>query len=177
MYYFWRFVKKTIRYLLKPLSFIPAIFMMYLIFKFSEQNGIESAGLSREVSKYIVLFYNKIKALDLSNAELNILIEQIHPYVRKGAHVTEYMLLAMTVALPLYVYRIRGFMLTFIGIIFCVVFAAVDEYHQSFVVGRVSDPKDVLIDSIGILIGIIIIQIICAIGRKTVFHWLVLDED
>lgn len=177
MYYFVRFIKKTLRYLLKPLSFAPAILMMYLIFTFSGQDGTQSAGLSLKVSRHLVMAYNKIRPVKLDSAGINALMIQIHPYVRKGAHVTEYLLLAMTVALPLYVYRIRGFLLTFIGIVFCVAFAAADEFHQSFVAGRVADPKDVAIDSIGIVIGIIIIQIICHIGRSTIFHWLVLDED
>lgn len=177
MYYFVRFIKKTLRYLLKPLSFVPAIAMMILIFNFSGQNGTDSAGLSLKVSKYIVLAYNKICMKGWDNHTLNALINYIHPYVRKGAHVTEYMLLAMTVYLPMYVYRMRGFFASLLGCAFCVLFATADEWHQSFVAGRVSDPKDILIDSIGVVIGMIIIRIVCAIGRKTIFHWFVLDEE
>lgn len=112
----------------------------------------------------------------MDDIRLNELIVYIHPYVRKAAHVTEYMLLAMSVSLPLYVYRIRGIGLTFFAGSFCIAFAALDEYHQSFVKGRVADWHDVLIDSIGILIGVILIRIICYIGRKTIFSWLVLDK-
>ncbi len=176
MYYFELFVKKTLRYLLKPLSFIPAFLMMYVIYKFSSQNSAESSALSMEVSRILVLAYNKIFQKGFDNTVLNVLIEQIHPYVRKGAHVTEYLLLAMSVALPLYVYRLRGFWLTLFAGVFCVAFAALDELHQSNVVGRVCDYHDILIDSIGILIGIIAIRIICYIGRKTLFSWLVLDS-
>ena len=42
------------------------------------------------------------------------------------------------------------------GIIFCFVYAVLDEYHQSLVPGRTSTFKDVLIDMIGVLIGYII---------------------
>ncbi len=66
--------------------------------------------------------------------------------------------------------------MTLLGGVFCVLFAVADEWHQSFVAGRVSDPKDVLIDSIGVIAGLIIMRILCAIGRKTIFHWFVLDE-
>lgn len=177
MYYFVLFIKKTLRYLLKPLSFIPAIVMMVLIFNFSSQNGVDSGDLSQKVSSIIVLAYNKIFMKGLDSHALNMLVIKIHPYVRKAAHITEYFLLAMSVSLPMYVYRMRGFMLTIIGFLFCVLFAMLDEYHQSFVAGRVSDPKDVLIDSIGIVAGIIVIRIICFIGRKTIFSWLVLDKE
>ncbi len=176
MYYFVRFIKKTLRYLLKPLSFVPGIVMMIVIFNFSSQNSVESAGLSREVCKYIVLIYNKICMKGMDNQSLNMMIEYIHPYVRKLAHFSEYALLAMSVSLPLYVYRLRGFWSAMFAMIFCVLFAMGDEWHQSFVSGRVSDPKDVLIDSLGVITGLIVIRIMCAIGRKTIFHWFVLDE-
>lgn len=175
-YYFHRFIKKTFRYLLKPLSLIPGLVMMYVIFNFSGQEGPESAQLSRKVNQLLVLAYNKILGKGYDNASLNALIDYIHPYVRKGAHVTEYILLAMSIGLPLWVYRLRGIKLTLFAGIFCVGFAALDEYHQSFVAGRVADSHDVLIDSIGILIGIIIIRIVCSIGRKTVFSCLTLDD-
>ena len=177
MKYFVLFIKKTLRYLLKPLSILPALAMMYVIFHFSAQEGVQSASLSREVTKVVVLAYNKVAAKGYDNLTLNSMIDSLHPYVRKAAHVTEYCLLAMAVSLPMWVYRIRGFGLTLFAGAFCVMFAALDEFHQSFVSGRTSTPKDVLIDSIGILIGIILIRIVCYIGRNTIFHWLVLDDD
>lgn len=176
MKWFVIFVKKTIRYLLKPLSIVPALVMMYVIFRFSAQEGTDSATLSRYVSKMLVLAYNRVMSKGYDNYTLNSLIDYIHPYVRKGAHITEYFGLAMAVSLPLWVYRIRGFGLTLFAGFFCVAFAALDEYHQSFTIGRSASPRDVLIDSIGILLGIIVIRIVCYIGRNTIFHWLVLDD-
>lgn len=177
MYYFNLFLKKTLRYLLKPLSFVPALVMMYLIFRFSAQTGEQSGHLSGEVSKYLVLAYNKILGKGYSNDVLNLLIVQIHPYVRKFAHITEYFILAITVAFPLYVYRIRGFWLFLWGGLFCVMFAVLDEYHQSFVAGRGPSLRDVGIDSIGIFTGILVAELICFIGRKTIFRFLSLESN
>ena len=56
--------------------------------------------------------------------------------VRKLAHMTEYCLLAICVSLPLYVYGLRGFALTFLAGILCVAFAASDEFHQTMVANR-----------------------------------------
>ena len=47
-------VKTILRMILKPLSFIPAILMMYLIFSFSAQDGNVSGNLSYQVSEIIV---------------------------------------------------------------------------------------------------------------------------
>ena len=176
MNYYSLFIKKTLRYLLKPLAFLPALFMMYIIINFSSQTGGESASLSYRVSKIIVLAYNKILNKGYSNEILNELIFLIHPFVRKTAHFTEYFVLALTVTVPLYVYRIRGIFLFFTGGIFCILFAFLDEYVQSFVLGRSSSLKDVGIDSSGALSGILIAWLLCHIGRKTVFRGLSLEE-
>ncbi len=176
MEFFSLFLKKFLRYILKPLSFLPALCMMYIIFSFSAQTGTESGSLSFKVSKIIVLAYNKLLFKGYDNMTLNELIILIHPYVRKLAHVTEYFLLGASVALPLYVYRIRGIALMLLAGVFCTLFACFDEYHQSFIVGRVSSSKDVLIDCIGIILGILVVRICGYIGRKTVFSFLSLEQ-
>ncbi len=176
MTYFSLFCKKTLRYLLKPLSFLPAILMMYLIFSFSGQNATQSGSLSLKVSKYLVLGYQKLAQTDYNNDTLSAMITAIHPYVRKLAHVSEYFLLSVFVALPLYVYRMRGFLLTLFAGTFCVLFAAFDEYHQSFILGRVASSRDILIDSIGIVAGIFVVRIVGFISRKTVFSGLSSDQ-
>ena len=176
MEFFKLFLKKLLRYLLKPLSFLPAIFIMYFIFSFSDQSGSQSGQLSLKISKILVLIYNKLFVKGYDNATLNTIIITVHPYIRKFAHVTEYFLLAFFVSLPLYVYRLRGLLLTIISGTFCILFASFDEYHQSFILGRVASYKDVLIDSIGILIGIILLRIVGYIGRKTIFAGLSLEH-
>lgn len=176
MEFFKLFIKKFLRYILKPLSFLPAVCMMYIIFSFSAQTGSESGSLSYQVSKILILAYNKLLFKGYDNATLNELILLIHPMVRKLAHVTEYFLLAASVSLPLYVYRLRGIALTLIAGIFCIAFACFDEYHQTLIAGRVGTIRDVYIDSIGIIVGILTVRIFGYIGRKTVFSFLSLEE-
>ena len=176
MNYFSLFLKKTLRYLLKPLSFVPALCMLYFIFFMSSQEGEASGNMSYEVSKVVVLAYNKLLGKGYSNEILNQLIYQIHPFIRKTAHFTEFFVLAVTVAFPLYVYRIRGIFLFFTGGIFCVMVACLDEYSQSFVAGRSPALRDVFIDSAGSLCGILAAQLLCYIGKKTIFHFLSLEE-
>ena len=176
MNYFSLFIKKTLRYLLKPLSFVPALCMLYLIFYMSSQEGAASSTMSYQVSKTIVLAYNKIFSKGYPNELLNELILQIHPFIRKTAHFTEFFALAVTVAFPLYVYKIRGIFLIILGELFCVGLAFLDEYSHSFVMGRSPSYRDVMIDSAGAFCGILIAWIVCYIGRKTVFKWLSLED-
>ncbi len=170
------FIKKLLRYLLKPLSFLPAIFMMCLIFSFSAQDGMQSAQLSRKISHKIVSVADEMLDKEWDEQQMAAQAERIHYYVRKMAHVLEYFVLAVTVAFPLYVYRIRGIGLVFVAGVFCVGFAGLDEYHQSFVAGRGPSVRDVAIDSIGILPGILLVRIVGFIGRKTIFRPLALDK-
>ena len=147
--------------ILKPLSFLPAIAMMIIIYAFSAQSGEVSGALSYEISYDIVEVKDEIMHTGYSPTELARQARGIHHYVRKAAHVTEYLILAICVAFPLYVYGIRGFFLFFFTCAFCVTFAGFDEYHQSFVGGRGPSPKDVAIDSIGIFTGSLLVETFC----------------
>lgn len=167
---FHRFIKILLRLILKPLSFIPALMMMYIIFSFSAQDGTTSSALSYNVSYKAVSVADRALDLELTDQQISRCIRKIHFYVRKLAHFTEYFLLAVTVAFPLYVYGIRGIWLVITAGILCVGFAALDELHQHFVSGRSCSVRDVVIDSCGSLVGILFVRIFDYIGRKTVFE-------
>ena len=162
-------MKKILIHLLKPLSFLPAIVMMYVIYSFSAQTGEVSGALSYEVSYQIVETKNEVLNENKTYDELAYSASSIEFYVRKAAHMTEYCLLAICVSLPLYVYGLRGFALTFLAGILCVAFAASDEFHQTTVANRGPSVKDVGIDSIGVLFGITFVRLFCwiALGGNT----------
>lgn len=170
MKYFLMFIKKTLRYVLKPLSFVPAIFVMYMIFRLSAQDGVSSSQLSYKVSKKIVTTADRILDLEFTQEQIKHCSDRIHRYVRKLGHITEYFILAISISFPLYVYRVRGFALMLVAGLFCVAFAGLDEYHQSFVAGRGPSKRDVAIDSIGIFAGIILVRIVGWTGRMTIFR-------
>lgn len=164
------FVKFILRFILKPLSFIPALLMMYIIFSFSSQDGTTSSNLSYRVTYKAVSMADDALDLELTDKQIARCIRKIHYYVRKLAHFSEYFLLAVSIAVPLYVYGIRGIWLVLTAGILCVGFAALDEFHQYFVQGRGCSARDVLIDSCGSLIGILFVRILGYIGRKTIFE-------
>lgn len=152
---------KRLIHFLKPLSFLPTILMMCLIYYFSAQTGEVSGNLSYEVSYQIVETKNEVLGLEHSYDQLREEAYGIQYYVRKAAHMTEYFLLAIAISFPLYVYKVRGFWLMLLAGIVCVGFAGLDEYHQSFVANRGPAVKDVGIDSIGAFIGILLVQAFC----------------
>ncbi|MDD3278404.1 MAG: VanZ family protein [Lachnospiraceae bacterium] len=162
-------MKRILIAMLKPLSLVPAILMMCLIFSFSSQTGVQSSGLSQKVTYLLVNAADHVMDKGWSESQKEELTEHYEFYVRKAAHMTEYCILAMTVALPFAVYGAHGFVtLLLVGLI-CVAFAAGDEYHQSFVANRGPSIRDVCIDSCGALIGIVLTHILrwIALGGKS----------
>lgn len=170
MKYIWLYIKHTLRFVLKPLSFVPAIFMMCLIFAFSDQDADTSSQLSYEVGVRVLTIANEKLDQGWTEQTIDYLSRTGQHYIRKTAHFSEYFLLAVTVAFPLYVYGVRGPLLLFSAGIFCVSFACLDEYHQSFIDGRSPQKRDVVIDSLGILVGIILTRIVGWTGMMTIFR-------
>jgi VanZ family protein len=66
--------------------------------------------------------------------------------LRKGAHMTEYAILAALLA------RATGRL--GVALALAVAYSASDEFHQTFVRGRHGSPVDVAIDTVGMLVGL-----------------------
>ncbi len=154
-------MKHVVFFFLKPLSFLPALLMMYVIYSFSAQTGDASGNLSYEVSYKIVEIGNEVLDKGLEEWEIADYASEIEYPVRKAAHMSEYFLLAVAVSFPFYVYGLRGFPLMLVAGFICVAFACGDEYHQSFVDGRGPSVRDVCIDSIGAFAGILVVRMFC----------------
>ena len=80
-------MKKLLRFLLKPLSFAPALIIMYCIYSFSAQDGTASSNMSYQVSYKVIELTDRVFNLDLTDAQILQGIRRIHFYVRKTAHV------------------------------------------------------------------------------------------
>lgn len=75
--------------------------------------------------------------------------------VRKMAHVTEYAILAALLVRALRKGEPRlGSSQAALAVSVAAVYAALDEYHQSFVASRTGSPGDVLIDTCGAFLGV-----------------------
>lgn len=109
-------MKFLINFLLKPMSFIPAILVMLTIYSFSAQTSMESSKISSGLTVKIVKTADKILDIRMTTEQTNRVVERIHHFVRKLAHFSEYFLLAVCVALPLYVYGIRGIWLILLSV-------------------------------------------------------------
>lgn len=108
--------------------------LMLAIFLFSSQPGYESSSVSFWFARWLAKWIGEDGAQFL---------------VRKGAHFTIYALLGFCL-LQSFGSRPKSF---FWVVAFCVLFAALDEFHQSFVPGRSAQLRDVLLDGCGSATG------------------------
>lgn len=153
---------------IKPLSFLPALLIMLCIYSFSAQDGTTSSDISSNITEKIVYSLDHFLDFGLDEQQVIQAVERIHHYIRKTAHFMEYLLLAVALSFPLYVYNLRGFSLTLTVGFLCIGYACLDEFHQLYVAGRDGSLKDVFIDSLGSITGILLVRLICYILRKTV---------
>ena len=86
------------RTFLKPLSFLPALLLMYMIFTFSSQEGDVSSALSYKVSYHLVEAADNVLDAGLEEWEIQSLATRFHGVTRKLAHMAEYFALAVAVS-------------------------------------------------------------------------------
>ena len=114
---------------------------------------LSAAHTSRFIGPFLRWF-----APDVSEAT----IASIQLVVRKCAHLTEYAILAALLCRALRLHRERVLVLAFL---LTAIYAALDEFHQSFVASRTASPWDVGIDCIGALAGLALYSLLS--NRKT----------
>lgn len=148
---------------------IRTIFMLLLlatfaiIFKFSSQIAEESDGISNGVLRKIIDVFPYTKEL---SEEIKIkMVEHGNPIIRKLAHFSIYALVGVWIMAFMSTFDIRLYKKWIISMLVGVLYAASDEFYQSFVPGRGPSIVDVGIDSLGVLTGILAVLIIISIYR------------
>ena len=127
----------------KLIKWLVLLLWMLVIFLFSSQP--HSGEATKSIIENII-----------PNIKTNSLLDMINFIVRKSAHVTEYFILALLTISLLKEYTKKERTILLSSIIFCFIYAMTDEYHQSFVPGRSSLFRDVLIDTSGGILAIIL---------------------
>jgi VanZ family protein len=135
---------------------MPVVVWMALIFL-----GSTDILSAEHTSRFLVPFLRWIDP-QISWAALNA----IQTVIRKLGHVTEYAILAALLWRALRggaLWRMKMSILFALVWIGCALFAATDEFHQSFVPSRTASGNDVMIDICGALIGL---TICVAVGMR-----------
>ncbi len=130
------------------------LFWMGVIFYLSHQPADESSALSSGIVEQIIAFFETITRKSFSDADW------MHYFIRKGAHLFAYFLLAILLMHAWLQTGWRGAKQIIVTLIMCVLYATSDEIHQLFIPGRSGEVTDVIIDSVGASIGILTFLII-----------------
>lgn len=145
--------------ILKIIDVFLVLGWMTLVFWFSSQVGDDSKVQSGNTIRKIVLLFNK----DITAENLELIVETLQPFVRKLAHFSLYTLGGILIYNLINKYNLNKKAKIVYTIIIGALYATSDEIHQLFVPYRSGQITDVLIDTSGVITGVILFIIIAKI--------------
>lgn len=137
--------------------FLLVIWISFIFFNSLQPGNISGANSGRIVNRIV-------KVLDIFNIQIEY--NKLSIIVRKGAHIFEFMILAILFYFVLI--NFSTFHQLFLSFILSISIAVIDETIQLFVSGRSGSIIDVGIDSIGVLIGLLICLLWTYMNKKRV---------
>ncbi len=169
----------------KILASILVLMWMITVFIFSGQDGIDTLNTSGAVISVIEskttndssnVVSDNLGKTDNKNSLENkkykyTYSNKIQKLVRKNAHYFLYMLGGVFLSVFFCAnskYKSSQIKLAIYAIITGIVYAFTDEFHQRFVPGRTGSLKDVFIDSMGVITGVVLVYILRIILKRNV---------
>ena len=147
----------------RVLWLLAAILWMALIFHFSGQKASQSSEVSGSITYRMAKAANHLFDLGWDGETLERYAGALEHPVRKAAHMTEYAVLAWLFLgnfMQYPFFRKRAYL--WAGGL-AAVYASTDEFHQLFIEGRSGEWKDVAIDSLGAILGLLFVWAVCLI--------------
>ena len=154
-------MKKNI---IRCILIILLILTFFRIYGFSSQNGEESSAVSRKVTIAVTKNIKQIQEMNYNQREL--LLDKIEHVIRKLAHFSIYTLVGILMMALMSTYNVSKRKQISVSILVGIMYAISDEIHQYFIPGRTAMPTDVLIDTAGVCLGILIVMIFLQINIK-----------
>ncbi len=147
-------MQNNIKTIIRIILIIIIIFISGTIFSFSSQDSEKSSGVSGKIAEGIINTIPKYK--NITRNEKDELIEKFQKPIRKTAHFSIYAALGLSIISLTFTYDIKNKKRILITLISGVLYAISDEIHQTFIPGRSGQVTDVLIDTMGIILSILI---------------------
>ncbi len=149
------------RYVFLALTLITMAFIFYM----SSQNATVSTNTSGSFIGNIANFISK-HFRNSSESEKRLLIMGMQRFVRKAAHLTVYLILGFFCFGFFSQFELSFLKRALFAFSVSVLYAISDEVHQTFVKGRSGEIKDVIIDTLGIVLGILLYTVIIYVFKK-----------
>ncbi len=151
------------RTFIRIVSIILLILTFIQIFKFSDQSGTDSSELSKKVVRKALNIFPYTRDLSIETKEK--MVEASQPIVRKLAHFSIYTLVGIFIMSFISTYNIHLKYKFLVSITVGLIYALSDELHQSFTPDRSPSFWDVIIDTCGVMCGILIILIVISVFK------------
>jgi VanZ family protein len=143
---------------IRVIEILIVLIWMITVFNFSREGGEKSSSTSRGLAEEIVNVVTNKK--EITREEKENIIEKFEPILRKCAHYTLYLVGGILILNCFNTYNIKPKKKVIFSAITGMLYACTDEIHQYFVPGRSAKFTDVLIDTMGVLTGILIFCIV-----------------
>ena len=134
----------------------------YIIFGFSSQDGEKSGSISRRITEKIATLIPQIQKEN--EIEKENIMNTMESIIRKMAHFSIYTVVGLLLMSLVSTYNIKEKNRLIITLITGIIYASSDEIHQSFVPGRSPMITDIVIDTMGVILGILLI----ILGKKII---------
>lgn len=140
---------------------------MVLIFVLSSENAGTSSNTSGQIIKKIAETVNR-DFVKLPPAEQHSIIENWQALVRTTAHFIEYVVLGFLAANTVRAFNLKQKFIYWLPILFCCIYSIGDEIHQIFVPGRSCQFQDVVVDTVGGVVGTVCFLILMWLIKKVI---------
>lgn len=141
-------------------AWIPVMIWMVIIFYLSHQPAQSSSELSTGITQIIIDILNVIASFSEGN------LPHVHFIIRKFAHLCAYLILAYLLMNAFNHYMKLSFRMICFVFFICVIYAISDELHQLYIPGRSGEIRDVIIDTAGSFIGVILYILVRRIKER-----------
>ena len=148
--------------ILKIISVCLVVMWMVLVFLLSHQVAGDSSKTSGAVIRRVITLFNS----DISEELLEQRVEQLQFVVRKLAHFTLYTIGGILITIMFFQYKDKIKHTKAMSIILGMIYAISDEIHQLCIPGRSGEIRDVIIDTSGVILGVIVISFLVYIKEK-----------
>lgn len=154
-------MKKNI---LRAILMLLLLSTFFIIFGFSSQDGEKSGNISKKITEEIITRIPQIQEKEQNEREaITLRIEKV---IRKIAHFSIYTAVGLLLMALISTFEMKEKNRIIMSLIIGIIYASSDEIHQSFVPERSPMITDVMIDTMGVMLGILLIMLGKAIIKK-----------
>lgn len=150
--------------ILRTILIILLLSTFNIIFGFSSQDSKESGSLSEKITLFVADKIPSIK--EKTGQEKESIINRMEKIIRKLAHFSIYTIVGLLLMGLASTFNLNDGKKIIISLVIGIIYATSDEIHQSFVPGRSPQITDVMIDTMGVLLGILLIMLVLNIYSK-----------